>query len=157
MGLLVGEIVMLPFSSLPNNMLVCDGSELSRTTYAALFAAIGDIYGGDGANTFKIPDDRGRFVRFQDSGAGRDPDRASRTNRGDGVTGDNVGTNQSQRFGSHNHAHLGSTGTGVSTTAYMPVCAAFTVTRTTGYNGGINTSTETRPLNIALVGAIRYE
>jgi microcystin-dependent protein len=41
--------------------LLCDGSAVSRTTYSALFAAIGTAYGaGDGTTTFSLPDYRGR-------------------------------------------------------------------------------------------------
>lgn len=48
-------------SSAPNGYLLCDGSAVSRTTYAALFAAIGVTYGsGDGSTTFNVPDFRGR-------------------------------------------------------------------------------------------------
>ena len=40
--------------------LACDGSPVSRTAYAALFAAIGTTYGGgDGATTFNLPNFRG--------------------------------------------------------------------------------------------------
>lgn len=42
--------------------LLCDGTAYSRTTYAALFAIIGVLYGaGDGSTTFNVPDMRGRF------------------------------------------------------------------------------------------------
>jgi microcystin-dependent protein len=42
--------------------LPCDGAAVSRTTYAALFAAIGTSYGaGNGTSTFNVPDLRGRF------------------------------------------------------------------------------------------------
>lgn len=48
-------------SSAPNGYLLCDGSAVSRTTYATLFAAIGTAYGsGDGSTTFNVPDYRGR-------------------------------------------------------------------------------------------------
>lgn len=44
--------------ALPANFLACDGSAISRTTYAALFAVIGEEYGiGDGSTTFNLPDD----------------------------------------------------------------------------------------------------
>jgi microcystin-dependent protein len=50
-----------------NGYLHCDGSALSRTTYANLFAAIGTTFGaGDGSNTFNIPD----FVGAVPRGAG---------------------------------------------------------------------------------------
>jgi microcystin-dependent protein len=45
----------------PVGYLFCDGSAISRATYATLFAAIGTIYGpGDGSTTFNIPDHRER-------------------------------------------------------------------------------------------------
>lgn len=44
----------------PPGWLLCDGSAISRVTYADLFAAIGDDYGpGDGITTFNLPDHRG--------------------------------------------------------------------------------------------------
>ena len=68
--------------------LFCDGSAVSRSEYPILFAKIGVIYGnGDGSTTFNLPDYRGTFLRGQDAGRGLDPDAASRTDRGDGVTG----------------------------------------------------------------------
>ena len=48
----------------PTGWFFCDGSAVSRTTYAALFAAIGTAYGaGDGSTTFHLPDYRGMFLR----------------------------------------------------------------------------------------------
>lgn len=48
-------------SVIPSGWLVCDGSEVSRTTYARLFTAIGTIYGvGDGSTTFNLPPAAGR-------------------------------------------------------------------------------------------------
>ena len=47
----------------PNNWLICDGSAVSRTTYAELFAVIGTTYGtGDGSTTFNLPDLRGNVA-----------------------------------------------------------------------------------------------
>jgi microcystin-dependent protein len=46
--------------------LICDGSEISRTTYSLLFTAIGTTYGdGDGSSTFNVPDLRGRIPAGQ--------------------------------------------------------------------------------------------
>jgi len=40
----------------PANFLACDGSAVSRATYSALFAVIGETYGaGDGSTTFNLP------------------------------------------------------------------------------------------------------
>lgn len=100
-----GSIVAFGGTSAPSGWLLCDGSAVSRTTYAALFAVIGTNFGsGDGSTTFNLPDFRGRFLRGTDSGTGRDPDAASRTamNSG-GSTGDNVGSIQGDAYESHTH------------------------------------------------------
>jgi microcystin-dependent protein len=54
--------VILPYggTSAPTGYLLCDGTAVSRTTYAALFGIIGTAYGtGDGSTTFNVPDLRG--------------------------------------------------------------------------------------------------
>lgn len=61
----------LPYagSAAPAGWLLCDGQAVSRTTYAALFAVIGTVYGaGDGSTTFNVPDCRGRVVAGRDAG-----------------------------------------------------------------------------------------
>ncbi len=61
---LVGVIISYPKDTLPTGFLACDGSAVSRTTYAALFAVVGTTYGtGDGSNTFNVPDLRAAFLR----------------------------------------------------------------------------------------------
>ena len=51
--------------ALPEGYLLCDGSAVSRTDYAALFAVIGETYGaGDGSTTFNIPNlQNGRMLQ----------------------------------------------------------------------------------------------
>lgn len=57
-----GVMVDYGGTSAPSGWLLCNGAAISRTTYAALFAAIGTAYGtGDGSTTFNIPDRRGKF------------------------------------------------------------------------------------------------
>ena len=49
--------------TLPNGWLLCDGSAVSRTDYAALFTAIGTTYGaGNGSTTFNLPNLVDKFV-----------------------------------------------------------------------------------------------
>jgi len=61
----------------PNGWLECDGSEISRVSYANLFAIIGTNWGaGDGSTTFQLPDLRGQFLRGWDHGRGIDSGRA---------------------------------------------------------------------------------
>ena len=53
----VGMITPYGGSTAPNRWLMCDGSSVSRTTYANLFAVIGTSFGtGDGSTTFNLPD-----------------------------------------------------------------------------------------------------
>lgn len=57
-----GLVIPYAGTSAPSGYLLCDGSAVSRTTYAALFAVISTTYGvGDGSTTFNIPDLRQRF------------------------------------------------------------------------------------------------
>jgi microcystin-dependent protein len=53
-----------------NGWLVCDGRSLSRVTFAALFAVLGTAFGADDANTFKLPDARGRTTCGVGQGVG---------------------------------------------------------------------------------------
>jgi microcystin-dependent protein len=49
--------------SAPNGWLICDGSAVSRTTYATLFALISTTYGvGNGSTTFNLPNLKGRVI-----------------------------------------------------------------------------------------------
>jgi len=56
-AVVIGEIAAWPTGAAPAGYLLCDGSAVSRTTYAALYAVIGTTYGvGDGSTTFNLPD-----------------------------------------------------------------------------------------------------
>lgn len=68
--------------------LFCDGREISREAYPALFEAIGTTYGeGNGTTTFNIPDRRGYFGRCLDAGAEVDyqSDREIGSKQGDAI------------------------------------------------------------------------
>lgn len=57
-----GSLTMYGGASAPTGFLLCDGTAVSRTTYASLFAVISTTYGvGDGSTTFNVPDLRQRF------------------------------------------------------------------------------------------------
>lgn len=56
-----GDLRLTAKGTLDAGWLTCEGQAVSRTTYAALFAAIGTAYGiGNGTSTFNVPDYRGR-------------------------------------------------------------------------------------------------
>lgn len=67
----LGMIIWSAASSGPSLCLPCDGAAVSRSTYSALFGAIGTGYGsGDGSTTFNVPDLRGRTAIGTGTGAG---------------------------------------------------------------------------------------
>lgn len=58
-----GAVVSFGVVSPPTGFLACDGSAVSRTTYAALFAVCGTVYGvGDGSTTFNLPNLQTKIV-----------------------------------------------------------------------------------------------
>lgn len=74
--------IVFPFAgaNAPDGSLVCDGREVSRATYAALFGAIGTAWGaGNNSTTFNIPDLRDEFLR------GASATRAVGSKQGDAI------------------------------------------------------------------------
>lgn len=64
-----GAILMWPTDTPPSGYLLCDGQEVSRATYATLFALIGETFGvGDGSSTFNVPNMKGRVPVGKDAG-----------------------------------------------------------------------------------------
>jgi microcystin-dependent protein len=98
-GVPTGGIILCPVEIPLPGFLECDGSTKNISAYPNLFNVIKATYGGDGINTFKVPDLRGAFARGWDHGRGLDPSASTRTNRGDGTTGDHVGTWEAQANG----------------------------------------------------------
>ena len=104
--------VVIPFAgaSAPSGWLLCNGSAVSRTTYAALFAAIASAWGyGDNSTTFNLPDLRGRFLRGRNANGSvvneSVADAAARTACSTGGnTAENVGSVQEHKFLNHNHS-----------------------------------------------------
>lgn len=59
----IGSIHIFAGTVTPTGFLMCDGSAVSRDTYASLFSVIGTLYGsGDGSATFNLPDLVGKLV-----------------------------------------------------------------------------------------------
>ncbi|HJW80814.1 MAG TPA: tail fiber protein [Acidiferrobacterales bacterium] len=66
-----GSMKMYAGAAAPTHWLLCNGAAISRTTYAALFTAIGTTWGaGDGSTTFNLPDLRGRTPIGAGQGSG---------------------------------------------------------------------------------------
>ena len=65
----IGTIIAFAgYNSIPTGYLVCDGSAISRKTYAQLYAVIGNTYGaGNGSTTFNVPNLKGRYIEGQNT------------------------------------------------------------------------------------------
>ena len=112
-----GAIMPFAMNTAPSGWLAANGSAVSRTTYAALFAAIGTTYGaGDGNSTFTLPDLRASFVR----GAGSDGVATAGTfgaKQADGVISHTHGTGGE----SNSHFHYAVAGVTGSSEPYSTV------------------------------------
>lgn len=63
-GEITGEIKWFAFNTAPDGYLVCNGANVSRKTYADLFAVIGTTFGkGDGSTTFTLPNLINKFAQ----------------------------------------------------------------------------------------------
>lgn len=71
-----GTVIHVAMNNAPTGYLKANGAAISRSTYAALFSAIGTTFGaGDGSTTFTLPELRGEFLRGWDDGRGVDSGR----------------------------------------------------------------------------------
>lgn len=151
----VASVMAYTGDTAPAGYLLCDGSAVSRTTYATLYAVVGNRHGsGDGSTTFRLPNYRGLFLRGRANGSGNDPDRASRIamNAG-GATGDNVGSYQADEFKTHNHImEIGYGGSNSASRASGAGSSVYQNDDATNSNGG----NETRPKNAYVNYIIKY-
>jgi phage-related tail fiber protein len=152
-------VIWVAMSSAPTGFIKANGAAVSRTTYSALFAAIGTTFGsGDGSTTFNVPDLRGEFVRGWDDSRGVDSGRS-------------FGSAQAEMIGPHNHTvndpgHSHSLnytpikdGGGIvagrdGSPHYMGTGGGIN-SNTTGISINNNSGTETRPRNVALLACIK--
>ena len=156
-GLELPAGTILPFAgaACPSGFLKADGTQISRSTYAKLFAAISTAHGtGNGSSTFHLPDYRGLFLRMVDETKGNDPDKTTRTamNSG-GAVGNNVGSVQTDD--NKAHTHTGPTYNVLSNSSNnIAAGQAGSVVGT--YSVGSSGGTEARPKNAYVLYCIKY-
>ena len=141
---LVGEVAFFARSTPPSGWLKANGAAVSRTTYAALFDAIGTTFGvGDGRTTFNLPDLRGEFIRGLDDGRNIDGGRGLGTVQVDAIKTHTITVPNSgfegRVQGSWFYAESGNGNNNQRE-------------NTITYNG----ENETRPRNVALLACIKY-
>lgn len=141
-----GQVATFAMNTAPTGWLKANGSAVSRTTYADLYAAIGTTFGsGDGSTTFNLPDLRGEFIRGWDDGRGTD-------------TGRTFGSSQSHQLEDHYHGINSPTtySSSIATGSAVGLAQRTNYDRFTGDVENGNAGSETRPRNIALLVCIKY-
>ena len=127
--LYIGEIRAFAGNFAPEGWALCDGSLLAIASNTALFSLIGTTYGGDGQNTFALPDLRGRAVIHQGTGTGLSPY----------VIGEQVGTETvtlaAGQMPSHAHSFAATTAAGNTQTPGPSVVLASTASGFPIYDG----------------------
>lgn len=167
-----GAVQEFAGASAPEGWLMCDGAEVSKTTYAALYAVIADTYGTPvDSNNFVLPDLRGEFVRGLDDmgtaqGArGVDSGRAlgSAQNQATAVNGLGVNNDtHNHNINDPGHSHTNNfTGTAnvdiAAGSQFNRLDSNSTSSSTTGitinndtHNHSLSGDAETRPRNCAM-------
>lgn len=113
----IGEIKMFGGNFAIRGYAFCNGQLMAIAENDALFSLIGTTYGGDGVNTFGLPDLQGRIPIHQGQGPGL-------TNRliGEKSGAENV-TLTTAQIPSHNHQVLANSNTGASTSPQNNIVA----------------------------------
>ena len=131
--------------------------EVSRTTYADLFAACGTAYGaGDGSTTFALPDLRGEFIRGFDDGRGVDSGRVFGSAQSDA----SLHVDAARKTGDNGYATGGSIPTDGSYGAEVATSNDFGARPWGSGGGGIDfkmNNSETRPRNLTALACVKYQ
>ncbi|TJY42786.1 phage tail protein [Cohnella pontilimi] len=117
----VGEIRMFGGNFAPDGWLFCNGQQLNISQYEVLFTVIGTTYGGDGVNTFALPDLRGRIPMNRGTGSSGTPYSLGQMGGTENVT---LTPNQ---IAQHTHAVMVSPGNGEAASPANAVWAGSTV------------------------------
>ena len=134
----IGEIRLFAGNFAPINWQFCDGSLVPISEFEALFNLIGTTYGGDGQNTFALPDLRGRVPVHQGNFNGSNAVIGQ-------ISGSETVTLNTNQMASHTHQLIGSTATA---TLGTPGGSALAVTPGNSYGPGPATS----PMSALAVG-----
>jgi hypothetical protein len=165
----VGAYMMFAGAAAPTNFLACNGAAVSRATYSALFAVIGETYGaGDGSTTFNLPTfNDGRFMR--PTGGNAAAQGALQTE----MIGPHTHNGSAASGGAHTHTYGPKTGVyganndPYGSTDFRPSVgdsSGSSTTLTTSSNGAhthavtvdANSGTENRPRNSSVLVCIKY-
>lgn len=154
-----GAVLYLARNSAPTGFLKANGAAISRTTYAALFTAVGTTFGvGDGSTTFNLPDLRGQFPRGWDDSRGIDASRSFGSAQTDALQGHGHAVNVMANQAGASAFWFSNSGT-VNVTSTTAVGATGFEAQTLVSDGARGTpriAAETRPTNVALLAVIKF-
>lgn len=156
-GVPAGAVVYFARNTAPTGYLKANGAAVSRSTYSALFSAIGTTFGaGDGSTTFNVPDLRGEFARGWDDGRGVDSGRTFGSSQAASQTwvAKNIGSACAVSYDQPSNAQTPSFDT-TYTGGYL-ADTAYGVAKSYGSTATTNTLGLVRPRNIALLACIKY-
>jgi microcystin-dependent protein len=119
----VGEIRMFGGNFAPAGWAFCQGQTLPISENDVLFTLIGTTYGGDGQETFNLPDLQGRLPVHAGTGKSGSTYQLGETGGVESVT---LSTNQ---IPIHSHPLLGSTGNGLQANPNGNVLASSTLVK----------------------------
>jgi len=178
-GVPSGSVFTHASTTLPSGYLECNGASVSRSTYAALFSAIGTTWGSSGGSVFNVPDLRGEFIRGFDNSRGVDSGRSFASSQGSQYQQHNhsASATSSSSVTDPGHVHNllyssgsfhGSSGAVVPRDGGSPpgisgriasnttgVSVSTSTSVTVNNNGGTSNSSETRPRNISMIYIIK--
>lgn len=99
MDAFIGEVRAFPYTFAPEGWLLCDGTLYSINQYTPLYILLGTTYGGDGKNTFGVPNLQGRTV----IGVGQGPGLQNVT-KGQQLGASQVALKSASQLPAHTHA-----------------------------------------------------
>ena len=179
-GVPTGAVFCMAVATVPSGYLECDGTAVSRTTYAALFAVIGTQYGNPNSTQFRVPDLRGEFVRGFDNNRNIDSGRSIGSSQGSQNAQHNHSASATSTAGAHSHSlnyqrkqvedtgtafvtdirRQGGDGDGGSTTFTNNTDSGFmnnaTVSVSTSVSIANQGGNESRPRNVAMMYVIKF-
>ncbi len=103
----IGQIIIFAGSYAPPGWMFCNGQQLQIQTNPALYAVVGNAFGGDGMTTFKLPDLQGRVPMHFGTGTGLKPYNFAQQSGAEQIT------LAPEQMPAHNHtfSSVGATGT----------------------------------------------
>lgn len=130
-----GAIMPFAGSSAPTGWFLCDGSAISRTTYASLFSLIGTTFGvGDGSTTFNLPNSKGRIPMGYDSGD---------------ASFDSIGETGGAKTANLQHSHTGNSHTHTSSIGSSAASTSSQQSNDTTSSFAVSSHTHTVTVNLA--------